>query len=127
MKLFEQFKKTKQLLDETEFVRVYKCISHNKEYRIVITKKRANFRSVIHCIDNYIAWEQVPFFFPQIVVCGDRVPIYKFSEDKNVVTVFVVKGEPKGISGLDVGMFRSANRFDGSCVNVMSYSRFKEI
>ncbi len=128
MKLFEQFKISKQLTQETKFVKVYKCVSNDKEYKIIITKKFANRHTIIHCTDDRIVWEQIP----ALINWGGKMPgkretLYKFVQDKNSVILFVIKGKPNGITGLDDGVFRCANNFDGNYINVMSFGRFKQL
>ncbi len=128
MKIFDAFKNSRQLVEETDFLKIYKCLSENVEYRIIITKKIANKFSIIHCIDDYIAWEQVPRFWRLAGRrYGDRIPIYKFDKTTNIVSIFVVRGAPNGITGLDDGIFCCANNFDISCLNVMTYRRLKEL
>lgn len=126
MPLYEYFKTTARLCEETEFVRVYRMIAEGKEYKLVLTKKKANGHTVIHCEHNHIAWEQVPLF-PRSVGrnYGDKVPIHTLIPEKDCVTIFVVCGKPNGFVGLDNGKFRCANNFDERCINVMSYQRFK--
>ena len=128
MKLFEQYKISKQLIEKTKFVKIYMCNFNGKEYKIVLTKKFANNHSIIHCKDDEIVWQQVPRFFNwggKMVGASDV--ICKFVRNKNCVTIFVVRGKPNGITGLDDGVFRCANNFDDNYINVMSYSRFKKL
>ncbi len=128
MSLFERFKTDAQLCAETEFVRIYRLVTEGKEYRIILTKKRANGHTVIHCKGNRIAWEQVPLF-PRFAGrnYGDKVPIYTAIPEKTCVTIFVARGKPDGFVGLDDGFFRCADHFDDRCINVMSYRRFKRL
>ena len=132
MSVYNDFRNAKAPVKETEFVREYDFVSDGVVYRVIITKKRAGRHSVIHCTDNRIEWEQLPVF-PRISgrMNGDRVPVYKFDGGVNgndkKVTLFVIKGNPNGICGLDDGIFRSAKKFDTDFINVMSYGRFKEL
>lgn len=128
MKLFEQLKHQKERVNETEFVTVYRCTSEGKEYRIILTKKRANRHTVIHCVNQDVVWEQVPLF-PRNAGrnYGDKVPVYRYAAENGVIQVFVVKGRPNGFVGLDNGVFRCADRFDEGCLNVMSFRRFKKL
>ena len=82
-----------------------------KEYTIIIPKKRANNKTIIHFIDNTICWEQIPRF-PKLAgkQYGDRIPIYKF-DAKVLNTLFVLKGNPLGDEGLDNGIFRSFKKY----------------
>ena len=128
MKLFEQFKISKQLIEKTKFVKIYKCVLDDKEYKILVTKRFANRHTVIHCIDDRIVWEQIP----ALINWGGKMPgkreiVYKFAQDKNSVIVFVIRGKPNGITGLDDGIFRCANNFDDNYISVMTYNRFKNL
>ncbi len=126
MKIFEQFTKTKPITMETEFVKIYKLSHNNKDYEIIIPKRTANRHSIIHCIDDYIAWEQAPLF-PRLVgrIRGIKTPICKFAPKKDCATIFVIKGKPNGITGLDDGIFRSALKFDKEHINVMTLASLK--
>ena len=109
-----------------------KTVSFDHEgvsYRVVITKKRANKLSIIRCVNSTILWEQIPFLYLRYNARGrgdviDSIPV---SIDKNIVTLFIIKGRPRSIWGLDDGIFRSAKRMDESYVNVMSEKKFKEL
>ena len=128
MKLFNSFKENKELINETEFVNVYFVKCDAKEYTIIIPKKRANNQTIIYFIDNTIYWEQVPRF-PKLAgrQYGDRIPIYKFYDEKCLNTIFVVKGTPLGDEGLDNGIFRSSKKYDENYVNCITYKKFKEM
>ena len=128
MKLFNSFKENKQLINQTEFVNVYSVICDEKEYTIIIPKKRANKKIMIYFIDSTVYWEQIP-----IIIRGsgyipgkDKIPIYKF-DGKVLNTLFVVKGTPLGDEGLDNGIFRSFKKYDENCINCITYKKFKQI
>jgi len=132
MKIFERFKETKELVETTAYLKIYKCVLDDKEYRIVITRRRASKRTLIHLADNFVYREQIPLFFTLISamsggVRGIITPIYKWQKEKGHITIFVIRGRPGDITGLDAGFFRSARRFDEEFLNVMSYRRFKKI
>ena len=127
MSIFEEFKRSKELVKETEFVKIYKFVCDEKEYRIVMPYRVANRRTIIHCEDSYIYWEQIPILPRMGGIYGDKVPVYKWNKKTDVVTIFVIRGRPGGVKGLDAGIFRSANNFDEDYLNVMSYRRFKKI
>ncbi|MBQ4065744.1 MAG: hypothetical protein IJD10_06550 [Clostridia bacterium] len=128
MKLFNSFQSSKELIKETAFVKVYKLVYDGKEYKIIITKQVANKRTIIHFIDNTIYWEQIPRF-PRLSgkPYGDRIPIYKFDNNKLLNTIFVLKGVPLGDEGLDNGIFRSSKKYDDNYVNCITYKKFKEM
>ena len=128
MKLFNSFKTNKELINQTEFVNVYSAKCDEKEYTIIIPKKRANNKTIIHFVDNTICWEQIPRF-PRLAgrQYGDRIPIYKFDDNKFLNTIFVLKGVPLGDEGLDNGIFRSSKKYDENYINCITYKKFKEM
>lgn len=98
-------------------------------YRVIMTQKRANRLSLIRCVARSVMWEQIPLLYLRYNERGrgevvQNIPV---AVDKGCITVFVVKGKPKSIWGLDEGIFRSANKFDKDFVNVMSEKRFRQI
>ncbi len=128
MKLFNSFKTNKELINQTEFVNVYSVKCDEKEYTIIIPKKRANNKTIIHFVDNTICWEQIPRF-PKLAgrQYGDRIPIYKFDNNKLLNTIFVLNGTPLGDEGLDNGIFRSSKKYDENFVNCITYKKFKSM
>ncbi|MBO7250552.1 MAG: hypothetical protein J6V42_04690 [Clostridia bacterium] len=98
-------------------------------YRVIVTKKRANKLSLIRCVNSTILWEQMPFLYLRYNERGrgDIIDNITVSVDKNIVTLFVIKGKPRSIWGLDEGVFRSAKQMDASYINVMSEKKFKEL
>ena len=74
MKLFDSFNRNKELIKQTEFVNVYSVKCDDKEYTIIIPRKRANNKTIIHFINNTICWEQIPRF-PKFAgrQYGDRI------------------------------------------------------
>ena len=128
MTFYAVFKSTKAFLEETDFVEIYNVRYFDKDYKVIITKQCANRCSVIHCIDNHIAWEQVPLFSKLSGRWyGDKLPIFKFEATDSETVIFVVKGRPNGIVGLDDGIFRCADNFNEKYINVMSYRKFKKL
>lgn len=128
MRVFKEYKTSKRLIEKTKFVKIYKFILDDREYKIVLTRKYANKYSIIHCKDDRIVWQQITRFFNWGgKAVGTMDVIYKFVQDKNCVTLFVIRGKPNGITGLDDGIFRCANNFDDRYINVMSYKRFNSL
>jgi hypothetical protein len=128
MKLFNAFKINKKLINETKFVNVYSVKYDEKEYTIIIPKKRANNKTIIHFVDETIYWEQIPRFSRLVGRgYGDRIPIYKFYNNNFLNTIFVLKGVPLGDEGLDNGIFRSLKKYDDKYVNCVTYKKFKEM
>lgn len=98
-------------------------------YRVIMTKKRANRLSVIRCMQNTVVWEQIPLLCLLNNTRGaseaiDSIPV---AVSKEYVTLFVIKGKPGKIEGLDDGIFRSVRNFDPSCINLMSEKKFREL
>ena len=98
-------------------------------YRVVVTKKRANKLSLIRCVNSTVVWEQIPFLYLRYNERGrgdviDNIPL---TIDKNTVTLFIIKGRPRDIWGLDEGIFRSAKNLDPSHINIISKNKFKEL
>ena len=98
-----------------------------ENYRVIMTRKRANKLSLIRCSGRTVVWEQIPFLYLRYNERGrgeviQNIPV---AVDRGCITVFVIKGKPRSIWGLDEGIFRSANKFNKSFVNVMSEKRFK--
>ncbi len=126
MKIFDSYKRSKKLLNTTQFVNVYSVNCDNKDYTVIIARKTANKRTVIYFMDDTIYWEQIPFNW-RLAGCqhSDKTPIYKFNDGKISNTLFIVKGAPFADEGLDNGIFRSAKKYDENFVNCISYKKFK--
>ncbi len=98
-------------------------------YRVIMTKKRANRLTVIRCMNNTVVWEQIP------LLCllnnargeGEAIDSIPVAVNKEYVTLFVIKGKPGRIEGLDEGIFRSAGNFDAACINLMSEKKFRHL
>ena len=98
-------------------------------YSIIMTQKHANRLSLIRCAARSVMWEQIPFLYLRYNERGrgeviQNIPV---TIDKGGITVFVIKGKPRSIWGLDEGIFRSANKFDKNFVNIMSEKRFRKL
>jgi hypothetical protein len=100
----------------------------DKSYEVYFSRKRANKYTIIHCKNNTIEREQFSVL-PRITgnYSGKREPIISLGPSKDCIRIFVVKGKPNCITGLDEGIFRSVHQYDEKYINVMSEARFKEI
>ena len=128
MSLYQQFKATKKLVEKTKFVKIYTCRFHDKLYKIVVTKRFADKHTVLKCEENHILWDQIPALFNWGGrMHGEYRPVYQTGQDKGYTVLFVVRGKPNGVIGLDDGIFCSADKFDENCVNVMTYKHFKKL
>lgn len=100
------------------------------DYKIGVTRRKANKRTRIHCKNNHVIWEQIyPLGWHPVseetVICQPSA----FME-KGVVCVLVVAGKPNGISGLEEGVFLSAQSWDSSNPNkfyVMTEKAFSNL
>ena len=128
-RIYDAFKKA-DFFDKsfTDNVGLVKFGLDGKNYEIYLTHKRANKYSIIHLKVDTVEWEQFPVF-PRIAgrMYGKSKPIIKLSPSKDSIKIFVVKGKPNYISGLDDGIFRSVHKYNEDYINVMSLARFKEI
>ncbi len=127
MSLYKLLKATKPT-EKTRFVKIYRFQKDGENYKIIFAKRCANRRSIIHCKDEQIVWEQFPLL-PRIwgARLGESLPIYKFEKSKNETVIFVIKGKPNGITGLDDGIFRSAKKFNKDYINIMTLKSFKTL
>ncbi len=128
MNIFQQFKKSKKISYKTDFVKVYDLVTDDRKYSIIIMKKFANKHSIIHCKNDTIILEQKPLI-PGLAFrqAGEMTPIFKFSLESNIINIFVIKGYPNNIIGLDDGIFRSYKHFNDKYVNVLTNNNFKKI
>ena len=101
---------------------------NDKKYELFISRKRANKYSIIHCKDNTIEWEQFPVL-PRVAgrLHGTKEPLLRIGPTKECVRIFVVRGKPNSIIGLDEGVFCSVHKYDENKIIVMSEARFKEL
>ena len=130
-KIYASFAKFKDQSKSDRFmdkIGLVKFVLEDKNYEIYFTIKRANKYSIIHCKNNTIEWEQFPVL-PRIAgrIYGISEPLISLSPSKDCIRIFVVKGKPNCITGLDEGVFRSMHQYDENYINVMSEARFKEI
>ena len=127
MSLYKLLKTTKPT-EKTKFVKIYRFEKDNENYKIIMTKRFANRRSIIHCKDEQIVWEQFPLL-PRIwgARLGESLPIYKFEKPVKETVIFIIKGNPNGIIGLDNGIFRGIKKFDKNYINIMSLQYFKTL
>ena len=125
---FSELKKQSSKDWFTDKVGLVKLEYGNKKYEIYFTRKRANKYSIIHCKSNTIEWEQFPVL-PRIVGrrYGISEPLISLSPSTECIRIFVIKGKPNCITGLDEGVFRSIHQYNENYINVMSEARFKEI
>ena len=130
--LYDLFKKAKHEPIPTLFekMNLVRFSDGDKNYEVYFTVKRANKRTIINCVDNFIEWEQLPMLAMGLggAVHGiKKERILSVTPSKECVRIVVIMGKPGIITGLDDGIFRSANKFDEGYVNVMSETRFKKL
>ncbi len=129
--LYDLFKEAKRESIPTTFekMNLVRFCDGDKNYEIYFTAKRANKRTIINCADNFIEWEQLPILAMSVggVYAIKKERILRVTPSKEYVRIVVIMGKPTVITGLDDGIFRSANKFDENYVNVMSEARFKTL
>ncbi len=127
MSLYKLLKTTKPC-ERTKYVKIYRFEKDSENYKIILSTRCANRRSIIHCIDEQIVWEQFPLL-PRIWAArlGESLPIYKFEKPRKETVIFVIKGKPNGIIGLDDGIFRGIKKFDKDYINIISLQYFKTL
>lgn len=130
MSLFHSFKLNKELSLQTPFIDVYSVMHDGEEYTIILTRMKANKRTIIQFVDNTVYWKQLPRF-PRLTGMvhgeGNEITICKFNSENNKNTLLVVRGNPLGDEGLDNGIFRSPKKYDKNYVNVMTCEKFKSL
>lgn len=127
--LFKQAAKSSAVPTTFEKMNLVRFSDGDKNYEVYFTAKRANKRTIINCVDNYIEWEQLPLLAMSWggVYGIKKERILSVKQSKEYVRIVVIMGKPTVITGLDDGIFRSANKFDEGYVNVMSETRFKKL
>jgi len=108
----------------------YRFTADGNACLVVIPKRRANARTVLHCENGYLEWEQLPLFpklMGQRVIHGERRPLYRFTQKPNETVIVAVKGCPGLIVGADEGDVRSAARFAPLECHLMRYREFKRL
>ena len=110
MSFYSHYRKFGEKVDENEYIRTVRFNYKDKNFVIYITKKSANRLTHIHCReDETVNWEQrriYGFMNPSRV---ERV-LAKPKRSANEIVVFVIKGRPGTITGLDEGIFVSAKK-----------------
>lgn len=115
--------------DESEFLKIFYPENTGHKLKIGFTKKKANKKTVIHCRENCIEWQQ---FYPvgirptstTEVICQPSSYL-----ESGTLCILVISGCPAYISGLDEEAFSSARMFDARhCgkLYVMSERAFRD-
>ena len=130
-KLYTHFKELKNHVPEDWFmdkIGLVKFEEDSKKYEIHYTRKTANRCSVIHCKNSMVEWEKLSVLSHLIGKCGgSREPIISIAPTKECVRIIVIPGNPKSITGLNEGEFRSADKYDEDYINVMPWQSFKNL
>ncbi|MBQ7780249.1 MAG: hypothetical protein IJ404_07110 [Clostridia bacterium] len=127
--LFKEAAKNSTVPTPFDKMNLVRFTDGDKNYEVYFTAKRANKRTIISCVDNFIEWEQLPLLAMSwgSVYGTKKERILSATPSKEYVRIVVIMGKPTVITGLDDGIFRSANKFDEGYVNVMSETRFKKL
>ena len=127
--IFKQYLACKNKAVENKNKKTVSFEYDGQAYCVIMPKRRANRMSVIRCLNGMVVWEQIPLLYllHNERGAGEVIGSFPVAVDKKKVTLFVIKGNPGSIVGLDEGIFCSAKNFDSAYINVMSESRFKEL
>ncbi len=114
--------------EETDFLKVYRFCLEGVNYKIGVTKKRANKRTRIVCENNCVKLIQRLLLKPAPFVEKTVTNTSAFFEPYTV-HIIVVSGKSGQIAGLDDGEFFSAVRFEKRYdkLFVMSKKAFKNL
>lgn len=137
--VYDAYKKYGRMVEETEYVKTYEFEYGGVNYRVSVTKDRADSHTVVRCEKRNIVWEQyskLPRLYGGGFINNVKLPygddhfnapgIAEVKPIKGIITLFVISGKPGSIEGLDDGIFRSARNFGGDkFVHVMSMTAFK--
>ena len=130
-KLYTHFKELKNHVPEDWFmdkIGLVKFEEDSKKYEIYYTRKTANRCSVIHCKNSMVEWEQLSVLSHLLGKRGGiREPIISIAPTKECVRIIVILGNPKSITGLNEGKFRSVDKYDEDYINVMPWQSFKNL
>ncbi len=99
------------MVAETEQLRIYDISLDDIPFRIAFTKRSVNKRTVVHCSNgNVIFEERIPLGIRPV---SENTVICKPGElmTKERRTVLVISGTPDMIVGLDEGVIASAKRY----------------
>jgi len=127
--VYDAYKKFGKKIDETEFISKYEFTYKDRRFVTYVTKRRADKRTIIECVNNDIKWRQiskVPRLDGTGMQHGTTSLLARLTPDKDAVNLFIISGKPGDIRGLDDGIFRSARRYGGEgYINLMSEAVFK--
>lgn len=127
--VYDAYKKFGKKVNETEFLNKYEFTYKDQRFVAHVTKRRADKRSIIECVNNDIKWRQiskVPRLDGTGMLHGTTSLLARLTPDKDAVDLFIISGKPGDIRGLDDGIFRSARRYGGEgYINLMSEAVFK--
>lgn len=129
LSLYQAFRTLGRVQEENENIKRVGFVLEGRAYAVYMTKKAANKATRIYCEeDGALYWEQYYMMggpCTPAVVKNVLVKPYRAPEE---IAVVVIKGKPGGISGLDEGIWVSAqngNLKGKSDIFVMSEAVFK--
>ena len=127
--VYDAYKKFGKKIDETEFLNKYEFTYKDRHFVAYVTKRRADKRTIIECVNNDIKWRQIsktPRLDGTGMQHGTTSLFARLSPEKGAVNLFIISGKAGDIRGLDDGIFRSARRYGGEgYINLMSEAVFK--
>ncbi len=127
---YNTFRRSAVSVENGEFVKVWTFSFNGREYRVYQTKNRATKLTEIECRGNTIIFKNHP---QNGFLTGMRTHLliekFRFqvpAPEKDLISLFVISGVPGTISGLDEGVFHSAQKpVDPAKISVMSGRAFK--
>lgn len=128
MSFYSHYRKFGETVEENEKIKTVRFNYKDKNFVIYITKRSANKATRIHCKeDETVYWEQIRMYGFANPSYVERI-LARLKRSADEIAIFVIKGKPGLITGLDEGIFVSAKkgRLDSDKdIFVMSESVFK--
>ena len=126
--VYEAYRRFAVTVEENELYKTETFEFKNESFVVFSSKKSANKATHIHCRDNStVYWEELyPFGGMSTPYREERVLIKPIADGERTAIVLIL-GKPGIITGLDEGIFVSANgkRKNKSSIYVMSMAAFK--
>lgn len=107
--IYEVFRHTAKLVSEDEKIKTYEFTYRGRRVILKKTKQKANKRTVIHCNESSLNWEQIyPLGRSPVREVTDLIDAYFWTPD--ALCVIVISGKPMCFEKLDEYQFISVHR-----------------
>lgn len=118
-------------MERNDFISINYTDKDGIDYKIAVTRKKANKRTQINCKNNHVVWKQM---YPlgtcsnnstEEVICQPSTFI-----EPGKLCILVISGKPDMIVGLEEGIFLSAKSLENADLNkmyVMSEQAFSQL